>query len=629
MLSRYRSRLGLLGVDRRVHRPGAVADAQARSRRPPPSERRRATNSRTRGAPARVRYDRHVAELAGTTAPRSTAATGSAPSDDEHPEDDQRRGEGAAAASLRAGAGRRPARGSCSNVTAGELTHAVADGSRAGQPARRRRRSTCRAGRIRHRMPRQRASTPRAARLRSTAAVVVELERHVAAAGWDGPVRRVRAGPDRRTRSDRDPALAGRLPPDVVAAARRRPRAPHVGRAGGAARRRRTLETLLGRIAWPADGGRRGRRGRAVRAAAGGRGARCRQDRTRRWRRCWRTREREDVRLAVGVLRDGPVVVRGAHRAARRRRRRSATGPDLAPGLVARAGRRRSTLSRRSAAVAARQVGGPVAGADRLDRARGRRCRVETCDHPQAVGHVPDDLVAVDGRRQEPVAPLRAGAPTSFCWMPPIGPTAPSASIVPVPAMSLAAGDRRPGVSLSMMPSANISPGARAADVVDADRHVERERERRVEEDARAACRPSASRRSGARCSTRLAVPADRERDVGVRRLDVAAAARSAPGRSGTARAVDRDDDVPSSTLSTAAAGASWHTPATVSVAGTGMPSALSAAAVALSCERDHLGACSTPRSRSCVCVGREDQLVRRARRRAARASRCSTRDQR
>ncbi len=54
------------------------------------------------------------------------------------------------------------------------------------------------------------------------------------------------------------------------------------------------------------------------------------------------------------------------------------------------------------------------------------------------------------------VAPA-ARAPASFCRMPPIGPTVPSGSIVPVPAMCSPAA-RSSSVSLSTMPVANMSP---------------------------------------------------------------------------------------------------------------------------------------------------------------------------
>ena len=48
-------------------------------------------------------------------------------------------------------------------------------------------------------------------------------------------------------------------------------------------------------------------------------------------------------------------------------------------------------------------------------------------------------------------------APMVFIWMPPIGPTLPASSMVPVPATNLPP-VRSSGVSLSTMPSANIRP---------------------------------------------------------------------------------------------------------------------------------------------------------------------------
>ena len=59
------------------------------------------------------------------------------------------------------------------------------------------------------------------------------------------------------------------------------------------------------------------------------------------------------------------------------------------------------------------------------------------------------------GARNQRAPPSRA--PYSFCWMPPIGPTAPSPAMVPVPAI-LAPPVRAPGVSLSKMASENIIP---------------------------------------------------------------------------------------------------------------------------------------------------------------------------
>lgn len=78
---------------------------------------------------------------------------------------------------------------------------------------------------------------------------VREVEQHVAAAGWDGPVRLFALV---RTAGalERDPQLAARLPPDVVAAAQADPEhltlveqedLPDAA----------TLEELLGGLAWP------------------------------------------------------------------------------------------------------------------------------------------------------------------------------------------------------------------------------------------------------------------------------------------------------------------------------------------------------------------------------------------
>jgi hypothetical protein len=79
---------------------------------------------------------------------------------------------------------------------------------------------------------------------------VRELERHVASAGWDGPIR-LFALVRTAAALDRDPALAARLPADVVTAARadaahltavEQEGLPEVD----------SLDALLARIAWPA-----------------------------------------------------------------------------------------------------------------------------------------------------------------------------------------------------------------------------------------------------------------------------------------------------------------------------------------------------------------------------------------
>ena len=164
----------------------------------------------------------------------------------------------------------------------------------------------------------------------AVARLAVELERHVAAAGWDAPVRLFALV---RTAGalDRDPDLGGRLPADVVAAAASDPdHLTAVEQEGLPAAD--SLSDLLGRIAWPetVDGA-------AVvvertvlppEAEAGlpddpDEAARYAQEHP----------AKEDVRLAAAVLRDGRRAV-----ALRSRRYdedgRVAVGPDLAPALV-------------------------------------------------------------------------------------------------------------------------------------------------------------------------------------------------------------------------------------------------------------------------------------------------------
>ena len=75
---------------------------------------------------------------------------------------------------------------------------------------------------------------------------------------------------------------------------------------------------------------------------------------------------------------------------------------------------------------------------------------------PQPVRHGRARLGAVPAGERNTVAPL-SRAPIIFCVMPPIGPTLPVVVDGPGAGDELAAG-QRPGVSLSTMPSANISP---------------------------------------------------------------------------------------------------------------------------------------------------------------------------
>jgi hypothetical protein len=79
---------------------------------------------------------------------------------------------------------------------------------------------------------------------------VRELEQHVAASGWDGPVRLFALV---RTAGalERDPQLSSRLPPDVVAAAHADPEHLTIVEQEGLPEAS-SLEELLGGLAWPA-----------------------------------------------------------------------------------------------------------------------------------------------------------------------------------------------------------------------------------------------------------------------------------------------------------------------------------------------------------------------------------------
>lgn len=159
---------------------------------------------------------------------------------------------------------------------------------------------------------------------------VRELERHVAAGGWDGPVRVFALVLTARAMRA-DPSLRQQLPADVVAQADADP--SHITSveqedlpAGD------TLEAVLGRIAWPptvdgaavvverfvvppeAERGLPDDPGAALEALLA-------------------HPQRQDVRLAAAVLRDGSSAC-----AVRTRSHDEdfavGTGPDVAPGLV-------------------------------------------------------------------------------------------------------------------------------------------------------------------------------------------------------------------------------------------------------------------------------------------------------
>jgi hypothetical protein len=174
------------------------------------------------------------------------------------------------------------------------------------------------------------ADSPPSARQEALQRTVQELEQHVSSGGWDGPVRLFALI---RTAGalDRDPALAARLPPDVVAAARQdgehltaveQEDLPEIS----------GLEQLLGGITWPetVDGAALvvERIVLPPEAEAG-----LPDDPEAAETALLADPRRRDVRLAAGVLRGGPSAC-----AIRARDHdsddRVALGPDLVPNLV-------------------------------------------------------------------------------------------------------------------------------------------------------------------------------------------------------------------------------------------------------------------------------------------------------
>lgn len=162
------------------------------------------------------------------------------------------------------------------------------------------------------------------------AGAVHEIERHVAQAGWDAPVRvfaLVRTGPA----LEASPELADQLPPDVVAAARVDP--THLTSVEQEGLPPVTdLEALLGALSWPptVDGAAVVVE-RVVLPPAAEEGLPADDDAALAY--LMAHPDRQDVRLAVGVLRTGETW------SALRTRAHDADGdvaggPDLVPGLV-------------------------------------------------------------------------------------------------------------------------------------------------------------------------------------------------------------------------------------------------------------------------------------------------------
>lgn len=171
---------------------------------------------------------------------------------------------------------------------------------------------------------------PRAPRP-AIAEAVHEIERHVADGGWDGPVR-VFALVRTAAALAADPGLAGRLPSDAVAAAHADPAHLTSVEQDGLPQAA-NLEDLLGRLSWPptVDGVALVVERVVLPSAAE---AAMPADPEEALAYLMAHPDRQDVRIAVGVLRDG-----GSWCAVRARANDDDTavagGADLVPGLVA------------------------------------------------------------------------------------------------------------------------------------------------------------------------------------------------------------------------------------------------------------------------------------------------------
>lgn len=160
---------------------------------------------------------------------------------------------------------------------------------------------------------------------------VRELERHVARGGWDGPMR-VFALIRTAEAIGADPSLREQLPPDLVAGADDDP-ATITSVEQEDLPEGDSIEEVLGQIGWPP----------AVHGAAvvverfvvpPEAERNLPQDPAQALEALLAHPERQDVRLAVGVLRDGTSSCAVRSRA-NDEDFAVGTGPDLAPGLVA------------------------------------------------------------------------------------------------------------------------------------------------------------------------------------------------------------------------------------------------------------------------------------------------------
>lgn len=174
------------------------------------------------------------------------------------------------------------------------------------------------------------ADQPRTPERRALADAVHEIERYVAGAGWDGPLR-VFALVRTAAALAADPGLVDRLPPDAVTAARLDPaHLTSVEQEGLPAAT--NLEDLLGRLSWPTtvDGVALVVE-RVVLPSEAEAAMPADQDDALAY--LMAHPDRQDVRIAVGVLRDGDAWC-----AVRARANDDDTavagGANLVPGLV-------------------------------------------------------------------------------------------------------------------------------------------------------------------------------------------------------------------------------------------------------------------------------------------------------
>ncbi|GIG26328.1 PPA1309 family protein [Cellulomonas denverensis] len=162
------------------------------------------------------------------------------------------------------------------------------------------------------------------------AQAVVEIERHVASGGWDGPVR-VFALVRTASALAAEPALAGQLPPEVLAAASADPEhLTSVEQEGLPASD--DLEGLLGAIAWPetVDGAAITVERVVLPPEAE---ESLPEDPQQAVAALMAHPDRQDVRLAVGVLRDGSSWCAIRQRALDADQA-VGQGPDAVPGLI-------------------------------------------------------------------------------------------------------------------------------------------------------------------------------------------------------------------------------------------------------------------------------------------------------